>query len=280
MADVIPWTFPASDGYRWFYRHFPATGKPRARVVGIHGIQSHGGWYEASCRFLRDAGCDVYFLDRRGSGRNEMARGDMPSFRRLLDDIGEFLITLKTAGQPPLFVSAISWGGKLATGLSYRFPGLLDGMALLAPGFKPQVRPSRHERLRIGIASFVSPTKLFPVPLSDPALFTATPKWRKFLSEDPLAIREATARFFVESIKFDVYLRRAARHVQCPVLLMLAGEDRVIDNDRTRKYLDRFATADKTIIDYPAAHHTLEFEPDPTGSFQDLSRWILAKAGA
>src|SRR5262245_10006042 len=120
------WTFTASDGYRWRYRHFPPARMPKATVVGIHGIQSHGGWYETGCRCLRDAGLDVYFLDRRGSGLNSQARGDTPSFRRLLDDLGEFLQTQRGPGRAPLFVSAISWGGKLGAGLEYRFPGLID----------------------------------------------------------------------------------------------------------------------------------------------------------
>jgi alpha-beta hydrolase superfamily lysophospholipase len=280
LADVVPWTWVASDGYRWFYRHFPAAGKPVARIVGIHGIQSHGGWYEASCRYLRDAGCDVYFLDRRGSGKNREARGDTPSFRRLLDDVGEFLQTLHGPGRPPLFVSAISWGGKIGAGLCYRFPGLIDGLGLLAPGFKPKVQPPRDERLKIAAASVASPTRYFPIPLSDPALFTANPERREYIAKDPLALREATARFLIESVKFDVYLRRVPRHVRVPVLLMLAGEDRIIDNARTRRYVERFATDDKSIIEYPEAHHTLEFEPDPTSIFADLTRWILDRSRA
>jgi alpha-beta hydrolase superfamily lysophospholipase len=278
VADVVPWTWAASDGYRWFYRHWAAAGKPRATVVGIHGIQSHGGWYEASCRHLRDAGCDVYFVDRRGSGRNEIARGDTPSFRRLLDDLGEFLRTLRGPSRPPLFVFSISWGGKLGAGLSYRFPGLLDGLALLAPGFRPKVRPTLGERLKIAAARLTSPTRMFPIPLNEPSLFTGTPHWQKFIAEDPLALREATARFLVESIKFDFYLRRVPRQVTCPVLLMLAGADRIIDNERTREFVNRFASADKTVVEYPGAHHTLEFEPDPELIFEKLTEWILDKA--
>ena len=113
MANDVPWTlesFTASDGYRCHYRHYPATRTPRARVVCIHGIQSHAGWYVYSCERLARAGFDVFFLDRRGSGRNELARGDAPSFRRLLDDMAEFLAKLRTPN-PELrtFLLAISW---------------------------------------------------------------------------------------------------------------------------------------------------------------------------
>jgi alpha-beta hydrolase superfamily lysophospholipase len=278
LADVVPWTFTAGDGYRWFLRHFPAMGKPSARVVGVLGIQSHGGWYEASCRHLRDAGMEVYFVDRRGSGQNQEARGDTPSFRRLLDDLGEFLRTLHNPAGPPLFVSAISWGGKLGAGLCYRFPGLIDGLALLAPGFKPRVRPTLEQRARIAAASVANPTRMFPIPLNDPALFTANPARQDFIRDDPLALREATARFLTESIKFDVYLRRVPRHVTVPVLLLLAGADQIIDNNRTRRYVSRFASKDLTIREYVGMHHTLEFEPDPAMVFQDLTRWILDRS--
>lgn len=274
MADFHLWTFTASDGYRWHYRHYPPSGRARATVVGIHGIQSHGGWYEASCKYLQLAGCDVFFVDRRGSGLNEQARGDTPSFRRLLDDLGEFLLTLKGPERPPLIVSAISWGGKLGAGLQYRYPGLLDGLALLAPGFCPQVRPKRRERLQILAAALADSKRLFPIPLNDPALFTATPRRQEFIVADPLSLREATARFLLESVKFDIYLKRMPRHGTAPVLLQLAGQDRIIDNVRTRKFLARWAARDKTIIEYPGAHHTLEFEPDPQPIFNELWSWI------
>ena len=38
-------TFRASDGYSFYYRHYPAAVPPRARLVFVHGIRSHGGWY-------------------------------------------------------------------------------------------------------------------------------------------------------------------------------------------------------------------------------------------
>src|SRR5438132_8640190 len=124
----------AGDGYRWKYRRYAPDGPPRAHVVFVHGIQSHGGWYEYSCERLRQAGFLVSFLDRRGSGLNEQDRGDAPGFRRLLDDVAEFLY-LPHATTVPLFLGGISWGGKLAVALQRRSPGLVNGLLLLCPGF-------------------------------------------------------------------------------------------------------------------------------------------------
>jgi alpha-beta hydrolase superfamily lysophospholipase len=170
-------THVAGDGYRWHYRRYSPPGSARARVVCIHGIQSHAGWYEHSCRRLAAAGYAVSFLDRRGAGANPEGRGDTPGFRRLLDDLAEFLRAPPSdeAGLPT-FLLAISWGGKPAVALQKRHPGLVDGLALLCPGFCPIVGPGRRERLAILWARLTSPSRLFPIPLSDPQLFTATPR--------------------------------------------------------------------------------------------------------
>jgi alpha-beta hydrolase superfamily lysophospholipase len=268
----------ASDGYCWRYRHYPVPGGvpgPRADVVFIHGIQSHAGWYEYSCTALSRAGFAVSFLDRRGSGLNEQDRGDAPGFRRLLDDLAEFLRGRRE--QHPgrkTFLSAISWGGKLGAALQRRHPGLVDGLALLCPGFFPRVGPSRRERLAILWSRLLEPRRLFPVPLNDPELFTASPERQRFIRDDPLGLRQATARLLVESVRLDGYLRFVPSHVRVPVLLMLAEHDRIIDNAPTRRFVERFASADKEVIEYAGAHHTLEFEPDPDRFIGDLRRWL------
>lgn len=285
--------FTAGDGYRWRYRRYPAQGPPRAEVVFIHGIQSHGGWYEHSCTVLSRAGFNVYFLDRRGAGLNEQDRGDAPGFRRLLDDLAEFLTTLTrmapspqpssapgegkgggAVGRLPVFLAAISWGGKLAVALERRHPGLVDGLSLLCPGFFSKVRPKLGQRLLILLCRLFRPRKLFAVPLSDPELFTANPRWQKFLQDDPLRLHRATARLLIESVRLDGYLRFCPKYVHVPVLLLLAEQDRIIHNARTRSFVERFATPDKQIMEYAGAHHTLEFEPDPDRFIMDLRNWL------
>jgi alpha-beta hydrolase superfamily lysophospholipase len=281
LADPAPYTVEthtAGDGYRWRFRRYPAAGLPRAHVVCIHGIQSHAGWYEHSCTQLARAGFAVDFIDRRGSGMNEQDRGDAPGFRRLLDDLAEFLRPLRLAdgvGAPrPVFLVAISWGGKLAAALQRRHPGLVDGLALVCPGFRARVKPPLLQRLHILASRLVRPRKLFPIPLNDPQLFTATPHWQRFIQDDPLGLRRVTARLLIESVRLDGYLRFVPRYVTVPVLLLLAEHDRIIHNDKTRRFVDRFASADKEVIEYLGAHHTLEFEPDPDRFIHDLRDWL------
>ena len=272
-------SFVTSGGYKLHYRHFYPVGIIKGTIVFIHGIQSHGGWYETSCKKFAQAGYRVLFLDRRGSGLNEVSRGDSPSFRTLLDDLKEFLQYQRKeiAGATPLILGAISWGGKIAFGLEIRMANLVDGFILLAPGFCPKVHPTRKERFFIALGSLFTPRRLFNIPLNDPELFTSNPAAQKFLKEDPLALRKATARFLLDSVRLDFYLRIFRTKISKPILLLIAGQDKIIDNEKTIAFVKRFASGSLTVKEYPEAHHTFEFEPEPQKHIEEIEEWLQAQ---
>lgn len=268
-------TFRASDGYDFYLRRWQPVGQPRARIVWLHGIRSHGGWYTRSCSELASAGYEVVFLDRRGAGWNSAHRGDSPSFRRLLDDVVEYIKHLRRerAGLP-LYLGGISWGGKLAVGVPYRCPGLIQGLILACPGLVPIITPPFAQRMRIAAARVIRPSRRFPIPLNEPDLFTADAHWQDFIEQDRFGLRQATARFLFGSFSLDLYLKRAARRIVEPTLLLLAGQDRVISNTGTRTFVQRFPATDLSVIEYPPAHHTLEFEGAAHPFVADIQHWI------
>ena len=55
-------SFITSGGYKLHYRHFHPVGIAKGTIVFIHGIQSHGGWYETSCKKFAQAGYRVLFF--------------------------------------------------------------------------------------------------------------------------------------------------------------------------------------------------------------------------
>ena len=83
MAEPTLHAFTANDGYVWRYRRYEPAGPPRAEVVALHGIQSHGGWYEQSCAQLAAEGYAVSFLDRRGCGLHERDRLEATLYQQI-----------------------------------------------------------------------------------------------------------------------------------------------------------------------------------------------------
>jgi acylglycerol lipase len=156
-----------------------------------------------------------------------------------------------------------------------RNPELVDALALVCPGLHPRVGVSRMERFQIAWAFLTNRRKTFPIPLSDPALFTDSPQGQAFIVADALSLREGTAGLMGASFVIDRLVAAAPSKIHQPALLMLAGQDRIVDNARTLALFGRFAAVDQQVIEYPEGHHTLEFEPDPSRYALDLVDWLL-----
>ncbi len=268
--------FDASDGYPLLVRIWPAVNEPaRAHVVVLHGVQSHGGWYHGLGRTLASAGYCVSFPDRRGSGANTLDRGHTPSARRLVQDLVDWIDAVRSERPAfPVAVAGISWGGKVVVSAAAQRPDLIDAIALICPGLHPRVGISRRERLSIAWAFLTNHRKMFPIPLSDPSLFTDSPEGQAIIAADPLSLRQGTAGLLAASFFIDRMVRRAPAKVRQPALLMLAGQDRIVDNRKTLDYFQTLASKDRQIIEYPEGHHTLEFDLDPSRYALDLAAWL------
>ena len=278
-AEMKLLTWEASDGYPLLIRRFELSENARAHVIALHGIQSHSGWYEASSLRLAEHGFHVHYMDRRGSGLNMQQRGDTPSGQRLIQDVVEYIREWQTYNAEPIFLSACSWGGKVAT-LAATELLHLAGLILVAPGFFPKVSVSLGQKMAIARSRLFRPTRMFPIPLNDPKLFTNQMDKQNFIAQDPLTLHFATARFFIESVRLDRQVRKKVFQITMPVLLQLAGHDDIIDSERTQHFLDSWITTDRTIKTYPKGYHTLEFDADPSRFINDQLDWLQSRCVA
>jgi len=270
--DYEKGSFCFSDGYRAFYRYWPGS---RGAILYLHGIQSHGLWFERSARHLASAGYAVMVPDRRGSGRNTRARGDVTSYRRWLADLAEMSQYLADqTGHQRVHLVGVSWGGKLAGAFARYLPTRPASMTLVAPGIYPAVDLPGATKLHIALAAVARSSRPFPIPLNDPSLFTANVEWQRFISSDIRRLTWVTARFFWHSCLLDRPVRKCDRRFPFPVRLVLAEHDRIIDNCRTLELFRSWRAVAKRLTYYHNASHTLEFEPDPGEYFSDLVEWI------
>ncbi len=269
--------FLASDGYRTAYRLYPPAGPPRALVIALHGIQSHSGWYGWSSAKLAEAGFAVAYLDRRGSGVNPIDRGDAPHADRLVNDVLQFVAHLERNGfaRMPRVLTAVSWGAKLAAAIAIRSPERFDGYALLTPGLCPKIRANVAQRAAIRAAvSFGAGGREVAIPLEDPALFTDSPTFRSFIRDDPSTLHRVTVRFLAAGLARDRLIAARFAAIRAPLLVQLAGRDKIIDNQATRRLFGHVASTDKTLIEFPDACHTLEFDPCRDEAVRSLVDWI------
>jgi alpha-beta hydrolase superfamily lysophospholipase len=276
--------YRAPDGRRLAVRVWRTAEPPRGRVVFLHGITSHGGWYSRSCQFLAQAGLEVHFLDRRGAGLNVESPGDVDNWQTWIDDVAIYLrkfteraiLSAPCSLLPAPILCGVSWGGKLAVAVARQHPELLGGLGLVCPGLFSYQEPGLLKRMALAAPL---PARMaqrhVKIPLGDPALFIDDRRGQSFIAADPLALRSITLRSAKADRGLTRFARQAAPYLHMPILLMLAGRDRIVSNRRTRAFLTR-TSGHKTLIEFPNATHTLEFEPDPQPYFRDLTNWIKA----
>jgi alpha-beta hydrolase superfamily lysophospholipase len=265
-----------ADGYaahaRWWRPE-----RPRGAVLYLHGIQSHGGWYESSAGRLADEGFAVLLPDRRGSGLNRQQRGHADSDGQCLQDTSDLLdALLNETGFAAAHIVGVSWGGKLAAVVAAARPEQVASVSLVAPGIFARVDLPRLEKFRVAMSLINERQRMFDIPLNDPRLFTCNPARVAYFERDELKLTQVTASFLLASRRLDRQARRlAASRWRGPAHLMLAGHDPIIDNERTRDWFRALPSPDRQISEYPDAYHTLEFEADPTKYFDDLAGWII-----
>jgi acylglycerol lipase len=282
MIDSIPYikTIDASDGYRLHYRHWaPEADRqspPVGYVIGLHGIQSHSGWYEYSSQRLCQAGFDVRFFDRRGSGLNTLDRGHVEHYERLTNDVVQAIGLVrnerdKTRSNVPIILLAVSWGAKIATVVAAQRPDLVERLVLLYPGLCPSVNANWRQLQLLSLATATGQTRrLIKIPLDDPSLFTGEARWQRFIVNDPHAVHDVSVSLLKAGRAMDKIIEESVSHIKCPVRMVLAGDDKIIDNSRTAELFQRFGSADRSLVEYPGCQHTLEFEPNREQIFDEL----------
>ena len=259
-----------ADGYRAHCRWWePAT--VRGGVLYLHGIQSHGGWFERSASALAARGWAVVMPDRRGSGANETDRGHAHDADQLIADVWSVAAAAMDAWKlDALHWLGVSWGGKLAPVAAAVNPDAVKSLTLVAPGLKAKVDVPAFTKLLIALGAWLTPKALFSIPLSDSALFTDQSSARTFIDDDPLRLHKATASFLMASHHLGRRFPTAIATQRCPVRLFLAGKDRIIDNMGTTRLIVGGSFGYIRVIRYPGATHTLEFEAESTRFLDDL----------
>lgn len=265
-------SFRLPDGYRTAVRVWRVA-QPRARVVVLHGVISHGGWYLASCAHLADAGFEVHFLERRGSGLNRQQRGDVDHYTTWIHDVEYYLDHLGDGLPRVLF--GISWGGILTAAVARHRGDLVDAIGFLCAGLFSRVETNWTQRMLLRMAASVGlSSKRIAIPLQAPGLFTNSARHQEYIRTDPFRLREMTLGFARNNVRLIRYATEAPADILAPTLMMLGGRDVIVHNDAMARFLGQLGTTDQTLITYPNAAHTLEFEPDTSKYFADLREWV------
>ena len=250
-------TYEGAGGRRLAYRLVRAP-RTRSSLVYLHGIESHAAWFLPAAERLTRRGSTTLLAERRGSGLNAgEAPGDAASARVLLEDVHRAREVLDPR---PVALIGLSWGGKLALAAALERPRGLRALVLVTPGLVPRVDVPLGDKLRIAASCLVGGGRAsIDVPI-EPEMFTTEARALEYIRSDRLRLHRVTARLFLAGRALDRRIRAGIEGLCVPVLVVLAGRDRIVDNRRTLELLGRAPAELLRVRTYESATHSVQFD--------------------
>jgi alpha-beta hydrolase superfamily lysophospholipase len=214
----------ALDGTALHLRHWPASGKPWATVLIVHGIGEHSGRYERTGRLMSEAGLDVHAFDLRGHGLSGGRRVYVRRWDDFLDDVEARLAALRRPGLP-LVLFGHSMGALIALTYACSDRPKPDLLVLSAPPLRAAV--PRWQRVLAPILSRVAPTTVVANPISGDQL-ASDPAVGVAYFADPLVQPRSTMRLGAELFAAMKRGRAGLGRLQVPTLVIHGGADTLV----------------------------------------------------
>ena len=284
MAHISEITdnFNTNDGLSIFYRHKPADNET-GRMVIAHGLGEHSGRYAHIIDRIVNLGVSVWAPDHRGHGQSGGKRGHIDSMDQYINDFKKMIDIAKTdmpAGMK-FFLLGHSMGGLIVLSFVESYPNSADGVIASSPGLRPGMKVPVIKGAVAKILSRIWPSLTFDNELDSNSISHDSHVVEAY-DNDPLVHRNITARWFTEFLSAMESTRRSAARIKIPVLMQVAGADRLVDAETSRQFFESLTLKNKTLFFYDGLYHEIYNEQidDRKKVLNDLENWLSEHLGA
>jgi alpha-beta hydrolase superfamily lysophospholipase len=267
------------DGTALHLEHYVARTPERLALVMVHGFSAHAGLYRHVGAAFASQGIAVTQFDCRGHGRSQGRRGHVDDFADYVGDLGA-VVAWARARTPslPWALAGHSLGGAivLASLLEDRPRLSPRAVVLVAPWLRLRMKVPKPKLLAANVAARVLPLLTMGHGLRAENV-SRNPLVLANFDKDPLVHHVATAGWFMSTLRAQARIRARASDLRAPTLLLLAGEDRIVDNEASQAFAQA-AGAIVEVRDYPSLFHEVFLEPEAGPVLSDIATWLLGRA--
>lgn len=275
-----------------YYLHYLPKKKLPKKIIHVifqHGMieyhARHEPLFEALMNHFKQ---DIVIsaMDLVGHGKSGGNRAFIDSFQNYTDDLLVFFDKCHERfyldHQVETFVIAHSLGGLIMINLladeEIELPFEINSLVLSNPCVSPNLQlPGFVEKMAESIPLNVSKMR---VPLIYDAYdLTHDEERARAFIHDHLISKSITIRLGIETIRVSRAITRHSYFFRYPTLFLLSGEDKVVDNNKTRLFM---AGMDKTRVElkeYPKMHHDILNETCRNEVFSAIISYIKNQLG-
>lgn len=273
MSQRFEGHFRGSDQNDLFFQTWTPE-KVRGTFIITHGLAEHSECYHPLAHILADDGWQVFGWDMRGHGRSEGKRGFVRDIKSFVEDYACFVRVVKK--QSPDFTPVLfghSLGGLVTIRHVEQENPQIAALALSSPCLGLSMPVPKHKELLAKFAVNWMPqlTMFNEIKYTD---LTHDPEMLKSYAKDSLRHDKISPGLFLTMVENFPKAVEGASEISLPVLMQLAGEDRLVSTAASRALYDRLPGKKNQLIVYPESFHEIFNDLDRDKAAADLKKFI------
>jgi lysophospholipase len=234
---------------------------PRGVMVMVHGAAEHHGRYRWLIEMWRSIGLHVIMGDLPGQGLTTRRRGHIVSFDEYIETV-ETWIKEAQKYDLPIFLLGHSMGGLAVIRTLQEKQLPVWGVILSSPALGLIQSPPAYMELLSKSLNKLLPSMLFDSHLSVEKV-TRNPEIRESDKNDSLYVTKVSVRWYREFINaMNQAFKNIEKIPDIPILLMQAGEDKVVEKNIVRQWFDELDVCEKIYKEWPQLYHEIFNEPE------------------
>jgi len=249
---------------------------PRAAILWVCGWSDHRTRWRKPAEALRDAGYAVYLLDQRGQGDSGGARGHLSRFSQLLGDLQAFRRHVRRQSAAPHVLLGHSFGALVVLRYLETQPSdPVQGAVLSAPWLATAVPLPFWKRLAGRVLADLWPTARFATGL-DSGVLSHDPAVAAAYDADPTVHRVMTTGAWREIQWAQRAVPADMLRIDCPLLFLLAGQDRLTDAPRAQAFAEHLRV-EAQVRRFPDHYHEILLESNARVALDQVGAFLAAR---
>ncbi|MFX1418685.1 MAG: alpha/beta hydrolase [Promethearchaeota archaeon] len=270
--------FEGRELKKLFYQCWlPDSEEIKAYVIAFHGWGTHSDRLITPAEYLTEKGYAIYAFDLRGHWRNS---GDMPGHIDSMDHIQKdtllFMDFIHEISQDKkIFLMGHSFGGLVSLIFAINHPALA-GVLVSSPLLGMYLKLSMGKKLIKSISKTLgklAPNKILDNIIDQNQLTSDLKILRQHIA-DKNKIEVISAKSATEIEKYSKWAMENVSKLLCPLLLMQAGADKIVDKSKTKQFFEQVRSKDKAYREYDGFLHELWNEKGRAQVYQDMYIWL------
>lgn len=249
---------------------------PRGALLVLPGWADHAGRYEAVAERMRAACIAMYTLDLRGHGRSAGRRAHLTRFSQLLGDLQAFRRAVRQRTGAPQVLLGHDFGALVVLRyLETQPPDAPAGAVIESPLLGLATPLPVWKLVATSVCADLWPTAMFPFD-RDADHWSRDPAVNAAYAQDGLVVDGFTAGAWRETQWAQRAIVADGQRIECPLLFLLGGEDRIADAHMARAFAERLP-APVDVRWHPEMYHDLLSDPQRERVLSDVLMFLRAR---